>query len=142
MCDQTDIKHIIKAARAGDKNAEKKFFSLLSVRFPSVIKCELHKYPVVVKDIDLEEKTEEICRQSFEEIKRKYLIEKSEWNLTHGMSYLHNHMDDFIANSLTDLAKNGNLSAERSLFAIIRKKLLEWVDKKRWRSIKIAYHDK
>ena len=141
MCDQTDIKHIITAARGGDRSAEKEFFSILCVRFLPVIKLELQKYPVVVKDIDLEERTEEICSQSFEEIRKKYLISNSEWNLAHTLSYLHNCIDDFVANSLTELAKKGNINAESSLFLIIRKKLMEWVDKKRWRSTEIEHSD-
>jgi len=131
MCDQTDIKYIIKAARAGDRSAVQEFFSILTVRFLPVIKRELQKYPVLLTNINLEEKKWEICDQSFEEIKKKYLISNSEWNLARVMSYLHNCIDDFVANSLTDLAKLGNLNAERSLFSIIRIKLLEWIEKRR-----------
>lgn len=142
MKNQTNTIEILRAARAGDKTAEQEIIARLAVRFSSLITCQLQKYPVLTKWIDIEDKSQKICQDALVKIRKLYPPGSSKWKLARVVSVLQNVLDDFITNSLTHLAKQGDAEAENLLFFIIREKLVEQVDRTRWRIPQSDYQDK
>ncbi len=127
-----NIEELIIAAKAGNKTAEAKFFSKLTVRFSALVKRELQGNPILIKRVNTEEKSLEVCQNAIAEVKRLYPLSSTKWSLRRAVNVLHNIVDDFITNSLTDFAKNGDAEAENLLFIIIRKKLMERIAIKGW----------
>jgi hypothetical protein len=142
MKNQTKIEDIVKAARAGNKTAEDDFFSKLAVRFLSELTCELQKYPILIKSVNIEDTSQEIWQKALTEVKQLFPLSTKKWKLTRAMSVLRNILDDHITNTLTELAKEGNSEAEELLFSIIRKKLIKQVDRRRWRISPGDYQNK
>ena len=56
MSNPTEMRHLISAANAGDKQAQEEFFSKLSVRFSKLITRELRKYPMLANGVSLDKK--------------------------------------------------------------------------------------
>lgn len=133
MENQFKLESLIKSAKAGNKTAEAKFFSKLAVRFLVLVKRELQKNPIFSKQLNVEQKSSEVCRNAINEIKNNYPLTSAEWSLKRAITILHNIIDDFVTNTLTDFAKNGDKKAENLLFLIIRNKLMERITTKRWR---------
>ena len=142
MQNQTKTIDILRAARAGDKTAEQEIIAKLTVRFSSLVTCQLQKYPVLTKWIDIEDKSQKICQDALAKIRKLCPPGSSRWKLARAVSVLQNVLDDFITNSLTDLAKQGDAEAENLLFFIIREKLVEQIDRTRWRAPQSDYQDK
>ncbi|MCU0645554.1 MAG: hypothetical protein MUC94_15020 [bacterium] len=131
---QSTLEDLIRAARSGDQNAEELFFSKLRVRFFKLITLELQKNPVIVKRIDLEIEAEQICQFALSELKKLYPVNSSTFSLILAINVLHNVVDGAIANILAELAKQGDEEAENLLFSMIRQKLVERINRKRWRT--------
>jgi hypothetical protein len=134
MTIQSTLEELIRAARSGDQNAEALFFSKLRVRFFKLITLELQKNPVIVKRIDLEIEAEQICQFAFSELKKLYPVNSSTFTLILAINVLHNVIDGAVANILAELAKQGDSEAENLLFSMIRQKLVERINRKRWRT--------
>jgi len=132
MNNKTQLENSIKAAKAGDNNAQDVIYSKLSERFFTLVTCELRRYPILIKHINPGEKSHEICQHAIAELKRLYPISSTKWSLDRSMSVLHNVLDDFITQVLIDLAKKNIAGAENLLFSILRKKLMERIKKNRW----------
>ena len=133
MSDPSEIRHLIGAANAGDKQAQEEFFIKLSVRFSKVITRELRKYPILANGTSLDQKSHEVCQYALKEVKSLCPLGNPNFSLMQVMSVLHNVLDTIITNSLVDLAKKGNPDAENLLFSIIRRRLMERIIKKRGR---------
>jgi hypothetical protein len=141
MKNQTEIEDLIRAARAGNEKAKADFFSKLDERFFLLVTRKLReesKYSILTKRIDIDEKSHKICQDAITEVKRLYSLSNPEWSLVRAVRVLHNILDDFIANSLIDLAKKGNRDAENLLFSILREKLLIQMAKKNWKVSRYA----
>ncbi|HEX9971211.1 MAG TPA: hypothetical protein VGD14_03995 [bacterium] len=136
MTNQSTLEELILAAKSGNGEAEELFFSKLGVRFSNLVTLELRKYPVVSKRIDLEIEGEQICQLALGELKKLYPVNSSTFSLILAINVLHNVVDGAIANILADLAKQGDEEAENLLFSIIRQKLVERINRKRWRTTK------
>ena len=134
MTNQSTLEELILAAKSGNGEAEELFFSKLGVRFSNLVTLELRKYPVVSKRIDLEIEGEQICQLALGELKKLYPVNSSTFSLILAINVLHNVVDGAIANILADLAKQGDDEAENLLFAMIRQKLVERINRKRWRT--------
>ena len=134
MTNQSTLEELILAAKSGNGEAEELFFSKLGVRFSNLVTLELRKYPVVSKRIDLEIEAEQICQLALGELKKLYPVNSSTFSLILAINVLHNVVDGAIANILADLAKQGDDEAENLLFAMIRQKLVERINRKRWRT--------
>ena len=135
MNDVLDTGKLIRDTRSGDEEAKIRFYSLLAVRFLPVVKCELERH-VILKDacIDTDEKGREICLAAIEEIKKISPVDSTRWSLKRAVHILHNITDDFIVNTLVPMAKNNHIEAENLLFILIRNKLLQWIERKRWKT--------
>ena len=125
MENETKMESLLKAALAGDREAEAEFFSKLFVRFLPLITSELQGNAILKKSIDIENGSREVCQTSINNLKRVLPISSQNWSMKRAVIFLHNDIDDFIIMTLTDLAKAGDSAAENSLFMMIRKKLME-----------------
>lgn len=76
-----NIEELIIAAKAGNKTAEAKFFSKLTVRFSALVKRELQKNPIFSKRINIEDKSLEVCQNAITEIKNNFPLKSPEWSL-------------------------------------------------------------
>ncbi|MBN2030861.1 hypothetical protein JW824_11540 [bacterium] len=133
--EQIETEALIRNARSGDKSAENLFYSHLIVRFLPVVKCEIGRYSLLEKEVKYRDETiREICEEAIEEIKTLCPIDSAHWSLIRAMHILRNITEDFIMNTLFNLARNGNLEAENQLFSIIRKKLIQWIESKNWKA--------
>lgn len=141
MTNPSTSEELILAAKSGDNDAEQLFFSKLHVRFFKLVSLELRKNPVIANHIDLENETNLICEFAITEVKKLYPITSSAFSLKAAINVLHNVVDGAIANMLTDLAKHGNEDAESLLFSMIREKLVERINRKRWRTSKHEYEN-
>lgn len=142
MTNQSTLEELIIAARSGDQNAETLFYIKLHVRFSNLVTRELRKYPMVGKRIDLENEAEQICQFALSEVKKLFPINSSKFSLIVAINVLHNVVDGSIANMLADLAKQGDHEAENLLFSIIRQKLVERINRKRWRTAQNEHENK
>jgi len=133
MTDPSEIKHLISAANAGDKQAQEEFFAKLSVRFSKLITRELRKYPMLANGVSLDKKSYEVCQYAMNEVRKLCPISNPDFSFIHVINVLHNVLDTIISNSLVELAKKGDSEAENLLFSIIRKRLMERIIKKRGR---------
>ncbi len=131
MADPSEIRHLISAANAGDKEAQEEFFAKLSVRFSKLITRELQKYPMLANGISLDKKSHEVCQYAMSEVKILCPLCNPNFSLMQVMNVLHNVLDTIITNSMVALAKKGNREAENLLFMILRKRLIERIIKKR-----------
>ena len=132
--DQMKAEDLIRNARSGDKIAEKLFYSNLIIRFLPIVKCEIGRYTPLQKEIkSLEEMSREICQEAIEEIKKLCPIHNAQWSLISAIHILRNITDDFIMNTLVNLARNEDAEAENLLFSIIRKKLMQWIERRSWK---------
>lgn len=127
---------LILAAKSGDHDAEQLTFSKLYVRFFKLVSLELRKNQVIAQHIDLEHETKQICDFAITEVKKLYPVSSPAFSLIAAINVLHNVVDGAIANMLADLAKHGNDEAENQLFSMIRQKLIERINRKRWRTSK------
>ena len=133
MTEPSEMKHLISAANAGDKQAQEEFFLKLSVRFSKLVTRELRKYPMLANGVSLDKKCIEVCQYAISEVKRLCPLCNPNFSLMQVMNVLHNVLDTVITNSMVALAKKGNQKAENVLFAILRKRLMERIIKKRGR---------
>jgi|GEM_PF-3124643 len=133
MSESLEIKHLVSSASAGDQQAQEEFFSKLSVRFSKLITLELRKYPMLANGVSLDKKSDEVCQYAIEEVRRLCPLCNPNFSLMQVMKVLHNVLDTIITNSMVALAKKGDREAENVLFAILRKKLMERIIKKRGR---------
>jgi len=133
MAEPSEMKHLIAAANAGDKQAQEIFYVKLSVRFSKLITRELRKYPMLAKGVGLDKKRDEVCQYALGEVKRLCPVCNPNFSLMQVMNVLHNILDTLVTNSMAELAKKGNQKAEDLLFAILRKRLMERIIKKRGR---------
>lgn len=132
MGNRTTIEELIIAARNGNKQAEEEFFSKLTVRFLSVITREIRNYSSLTKQLNVAEESNAICDFAISEVKRLFPIGHPRFSIVWAVNVLHNVIDNFITNSLVDIAKEGDPDAEDQLFSLIRKKLMERINRKRW----------
>lgn len=130
------IEELILAARSGDKNAEELFFSKLRVRFCKLITLELQKHAIATKQIDLENEADQISHFAISEVKKLYPVAGPKFSFIVAINVLHNVIDGSIANRLAELAKQGDKEAENLLFSMIRQKLVDRINRKRWRITK------
>ena len=127
------IEDLIRDARSGNETAENLFYSNLTERFLPIAKCEIERVPLLQKETKyLETITLEVCEKAIKEIKKICPIHNVQWSLIRAVHILRNIVDDFILDTLLDLARNGDEEAENLLFSIIRKKLIQWIEKKNW----------
>ncbi len=131
MDDLNDLENLLRRAKLGDQQAAKKLYEKLAVRFTALIAKELQRYVIIKNAINLEEATAAICRQAIQKVQEICPLNGSYWSLQRVMSILHNHIDDFVLNTLTSLAQQGNPAAEELLFRMLRPKLMEHVNKRR-----------
>ena len=133
MGNRTTIEDLIITARNGNKQAEEEFFSKLTVRFLSVITREIRNYSSLTKRINVAEESDAICDFAISEVRRLFPINHPKFSIVWAVNVLHNVVDNFVTNLLVDIAKDGDPEAEDQLFSLIRKKLLERINRKRWR---------
>jgi hypothetical protein len=133
MGNRTTIEDLIITARNGNKQAEEEFFSKLTVRFLSVITREIRNYSSLTKRINVAEESDAICDFAISEVRRLFPINHPKFSIMWAVNVLHNVVDNFVTNLLVDIAKDGDPEAEDQLFSLIRKKLLERINRKRWR---------
>ena len=131
MTNQSKLEHLIKAANGGDKEAKKKLFEKLAVRFSKLIALELQKYPILKNQLSSENKSAQVCQFAIKEVKEICSFGNPEFSLIQAMNILRNIVDTTITNLLANLAKEGNQEAENILFSIIRRKLIERIIMKR-----------
>jgi len=137
MKEFTDTEKLIQKARSGNNEAKNRFYDRLNERFLPVIKCELKRYAILQKGIpDIEKTNVDICCKAIDEIKKICPIDGRNWSLKRAVHVLHNITDDYIVNTLVPLAKNGDAEAENLLFVLIRNKLLQWMERKSWKTSK------
>lgn len=132
MDNQTDFEKLLCAAQAGDKSAQIKVYAILNERFLWLIKRQLHEKLIISKRINLEDSCCKICQKAIAEIERMLPVNNPNWSLKKAINILHNVITDFILGKLVDFAKEGDAAAENLLFHIIRNKLMERIDRKRW----------
>ena len=142
MRNKLQTENIISSARNGNQNAADEFYALLAERFSPIITRELKKNHFLSKRINSELAVTEICESAISELKESFPINSRKWSLQRAMNVLHNAITDFIANKLTEFAKNGNEEAEKLLFHLLREKLMERVNLKNWRKISHERKDK
>jgi len=133
MGNRTTIEDLIITARNGNKQAEEEFFSKLTVRFLSVITRKIRNYSSLTKRINVAEESDAICDFAISEVRRLFPINHPKFSIVWAVNVLHNVVDNFVTNLLVDIAKDGDPEAEDQLFSLIRKKLLERINRKRWR---------
>jgi len=127
------MEDLLHSARSGNETAENLFYSNLIERFLPIAKCEIERVPVLLKENKyLEAITIEVCEKAIEEIKTICPVGKVQWSLIRAVHILRNIIDDFILNTLLDLARSGDEEAENILFSILRKKLMQWIESKNW----------
>lgn len=131
MTNQSKLESLIKAANGGDREAQQELFDKLAVRFSTLITLELQKYPVLLKESNLEHESRKVSQLAIKEVKTLCSFCNPEFSLIQAMNILRNILDTAITNLLSGLAKKGNNEAENMLFSIIRKKLMERIILKR-----------
>lgn len=134
MDNQLESEKLLSDNLAGNEPAQEKFFLKLSERFLHLIKRKVMGDPRLARRVHCAKIGPEICEKAIAKIKRICPLTDSGWSLKRAINVFHNVVDDHIANSLTELAKKGDSEAENMLFEIIRKKLIERVAFKRWRT--------
>jgi len=125
---------LFRAAKTGEKKAESEILSKLSARFFPIASLNIKTYPVLINNIDIDVKCREVCDNAIEKVMRLYPLTSERFSLKRAVAVLHNVLDDFIANALFKLAKEGSRIAEESLFSLIRKKLIIYLNSKFWRN--------
>ena len=114
--------NLLKAIKDGDTESIEKLITILVERLIPNTTRYLQKFPKVIKRVDVTA----FCEVAVKKILKKYPPQKSpEWSLAKLLIYFHNELDDLIANTLTELAQQGDKEAEEQLFKFIYKKLLE-----------------
>jgi len=142
MENHNKIEALLKLAKAGDKKAEAEIFQLLLERFQNLATLKLKKDSILRKHINIPEECQKICNLTIQEVKRLYPINSSTWSLIRVMYVFHNILENAIFNLLTTLAKQGNSSAENSLFSRLRIKLIERIETKKRRKFSHESPDK
>lgn len=130
MEDNITTAALIQNAITGDQKAEAEIYSKLAVRFSEIIISELSNYPILFKRIDLTEQSLVICQSAVDKLKTLYPLNSKKWSLHRAVGVLYEVLDEFITNSLTDLAQHGDAEAENLLFSMLRKKLAKRIDNK------------
>ena len=137
MKDQEKVENLLLEARSGNKTAEDKFYSHLTVRFIQIVRCEIERFSILRNEEPyIDKMCHKICQEAIEEIKILCPISHTNWSLIRAVHILHNITDDFIMNNLVSLAKDGNNEAENMLFTILRTKLIQRVETKTWKVAK------
>jgi predicted NBD/HSP70 family sugar kinase len=128
------LEQLIAAARSGDRQAEEKFLSKLAVRFRAIIAREVRLFPIIAGRAGIIEQSEEVCQLALAEFRRRYPLSHPECSIAVAANVLRQILDNFIANSLAEIARQeGDRNAENLLFSVIRKKLIQRLNQK-WRT--------
>ncbi|MDZ7264446.1 MAG: hypothetical protein ONB16_07670 [candidate division KSB1 bacterium] len=130
---ESPLEELIAAARRGDRQAAEKFFIKLAVRFRDIIAREVRSYPLIAERINIIEKSDEVCQLAIDEFRQRYPFSHPGCSLSLAVNVLRQILDNFITNSLADIARREkHKEAENVLFSVIRKKLVQRLHTK-WR---------
>jgi hypothetical protein len=133
MVNQNTVEDILQAAQQGDPQANSEIYSELFARFLPIVSLNIQKYTVLTQKVDAEEKCREVCQTAISAIKKLYPLHSKKFSVKRAVAVLHNVIDDFIADALYLLAKEGDRKAEESLFDLLRKKLMIYVKSRLWK---------
>lgn len=131
MDDSIKLEHLLYQAKSGDEQAAAELYEKLAVRFAVLIAKELQRHAIVRNAIRMNEATADICQQAIQKIKQLCPLNSPQWSFQRATRVLHNLVDDFIMNTLAQMAQKGDQEAEELLFRMLRPKLMEHVNKKR-----------